>query len=374
MKALLLMPSRFFGGPETQTLQAARELKRRGVDFAFAVFPAGNRATGENPMVLEARKAGFEAFEFVQRFNYDLPSAFLKIRALVSSLRPDVVCSIGYKANLLTAFLSDRPTLAIVHGWTGSAPRLKLFEALDQRTLKRHTAVGYVSPSQLAKISALGVPDGRALRLTNALDAASLPPALDRAEFRRSLGLTPGAKLVGAVGRLSPEKGQRFLVEAFAALHRERPDSDRSLILVGDGPDETTLRALVAERGLGERTRFLGLRADGARIVGALDVLVLPSLTEAMPVVALEACAYRTPIVSSAVGAMPEILRDGAAGWLAAPGDPAALARGIAEALGDAGRKAEAARANLLARYTVEKQAEAWLEALRLCVKETRPS
>lgn len=369
MKVLILMPSRFFGGPEIQTLQAIAELKaRHSIDFIVAVFPAGNTKTAQNPMVLRAEQAGFEALEFVHSFNYDLIGAHLKVRELVRRANPDVVCSMGYKANLITAGLRELPTLAVVHGWTGAPNSVRFFEALDRGTLRFHRAVGYVSPSQKEPILKLGVPEDRLFWLTNALDLRALPPPADRAKLRESLGLKADTSLLGSVGRLSSEKAQRFLIEAFAQIKDQR--RDLHLVLVGDGPEDGRLKAQAERLGVKSRTHFLGLRPDGGRIVGALDVVALPSLTEAMPVVALEACAYKIPMVASRVGALPEILLDGEAGWLVAPGDVTALARSITEALADSGRKAARSFQNLADRFTIDQQIDAWLAALKRSLED----
>ena len=141
-------------------------------------------------------------------------------------------------------------------------------------------------------------------------------------------------------------------------------------MLVGDGPEEgERLKAMARELGLGSRVHFTGLRADGAQLVGALDVIALPSLTEAMPVVALEAAAYKIPMVSSRVGAMPQILLEGEAGWLIAPGDVGGLAQSIKQAFSDSGRKAAKSYQNLLENFTIERQIDAWCAALKRCLK-----
>jgi len=111
---------------------------------------------------------------------------------------------------------------------------------------------------------------------------------------------------------------------------------------------------------------------NGAQLISGLSLLVLPSLSEGMPNVILEAFAYKTPVVATAVGGVPELVKDGETGWLVPPRDPHALAQAIREALSnpeEARRRAENAYRHLLANFTVERQAEAWERALQAATR-----
>jgi glycosyltransferase involved in cell wall biosynthesis len=126
--------------------------------------------------------------------------------------------------------------------------------------------------------------------------------------------------IVGAVGRLSG--GHRTLLDAFQLLRRSIPGAQ--LVLVGDVPEEPALRRQAHDLGLSASTTFTGLRRDGQQIVGALDVMALPSFSEGMPNVVLEAFAYGTPVVATAVGGVPDLVADARSGWLVPAGDPRA--------------------------------------------------
>ncbi|AGP33320.1 glycosyltransferase [Sorangium cellulosum] len=363
------MPCRFWGGPERQTVQAARILRDRGAcEVSFAVIPHREAKVADNPLVVGARAEGFEAEPLALARGYDLLEGARRLRAIAARLRPDVVCTVGYKADLLALGLRGRGAprvLAVARGWTGEDLKVRLFEWADRRTLRWHDGVVVVSEAQRAAVRACGVSEARIFHVPNAIDLDRMPPPVPRARLLAELGLDASVRLVGAVGRISPEKGQRSLVEAFAAVARADPRA--ALVLVGDGPDEAAVRADVAARGLGDRARLLGLRRDGAQLIGALDVLALPSRTEGLPNVVLEAFAYGTPVVASAVGGVPELVLDGETGWLVPPGRPDALARALLDALArpeEAGARATRARARLLSRFTAERQADAWLEAI----------
>jgi glycosyltransferase involved in cell wall biosynthesis len=127
------------------------------------------------------------------------------------------------------------------------------------------------------------------------------------------------AKTLITVGRLSPEKGQAGLLEAFAAICRDRDSLE--LVLVGDGPEADRLRTLAAHLGISERVRFAGRlsEADTLGEIAKANVLVLPSFMEGLPIVLMEAMAYGTAVIASRVAGIPELVEDGQNGLLFTP-------------------------------------------------------
>jgi glycosyltransferase involved in cell wall biosynthesis len=142
--------------------------------------------------------------------------------------------------------------------------------------------------------------------------------------------------LVGVVARLQPEKGVADFLRAAARVCAAVPDA--RFLVAGDGPLREELLALAGRLGVGERVRFLGYRADARALIGLLDVLVVPSLTEGTPLIVLEAMAAGIPVVASAVGGIPDQIRHNKEGLLVPAGDPAALAEALLELLQDPDR------------------------------------
>jgi glycosyltransferase involved in cell wall biosynthesis/protein-tyrosine-phosphatase len=151
----------------------------------------------------------------------------------------------------------------------------------------------------------------------NGLDLRRVKPARSRDAVRRELGVDPGALLIGTVGRLSPVKGHADLLRA-ARLILEREPAARFLI-VGGGPLHDELVALAAELGIERECIFAGPRADVYDLMAALDIFVLPSLDEGIPMAVLEAMALGRPVVATRVGGLPEIIREGETGLLVTP-------------------------------------------------------
>jgi glycosyltransferase involved in cell wall biosynthesis len=240
----------------------------------------------------------------------------------------------GWKANLLGRPAARRlgiPVVAVSRGWTGASAKVRLSEALDRRHLRFMDCVVCVSAAQAARVYRAGVRPGRIRVIRNAVDPERFahPDPRGRDELQ-GLFRTPRALLVGAAGRLSPEKGFELLAAAAARVLRSRPEV--GFIHFGAGPCRPRLERRIAACGIGESFVLGGFRSDLDRLLPHFDLLVLPSYTAGLPNIVLEACAAGVPVVATAVGGTPEVLGDGC-GLLVPPGDPEALAASIAAAL-----------------------------------------
>jgi glycosyltransferase involved in cell wall biosynthesis len=157
-----------------------------------------------------------------------------------------------------------------------------------------------------------------------------------RRRWRQRHGLEPEAIVLTHVGRFAPPKNHALLIEAFAQVRTHTP---LYLLLVGGGELEDAVRQQVAGLGLQERVRFLGVRADVPAILNASDLFVLSSRWEGNPLSVMEAMAAGLPVVSTAVGGVPELVREGETGLLVPSGDAAALARALQALVDDPARR-----------------------------------
>lgn len=190
-----------------------------------------------------------------------------------------------------------------------------------------------------------GFPRRRIEILENGIDLDRYELHPDRGGARVRLGLQPGRRYIVAVARLHPVKDHATLLRAFARVSRVRADVD--LLLAGDGPLRAELEALVRASGIERRVVFLGVRSDVPDLLSASDVFALTSASEAASLTVLEAMASSLPVVVTAVGGNPEMVRDRIDGFLVRRGDVDATAvallhlldnPGIAMAMGAAGR------------------------------------
>ena len=190
-----------------------------------------------------------------------------------------------------------------------------------------------------------GFSGGRIEVIENGIEVECYGAASDRMALRESLGLNSARRYVITVARFHRVKDHATLLRAFATVAAARPDVD--LLLAGDGPLRGTLEQQARLQGIQDRVRFLGVRSDVPALLQAADVFAMTSLSEAASLTVLEAMASRLPVVLTAVGGNPEMVRDGIDGRLVPRGDAAGAAAallhlldnpGVAAAMGAAGR------------------------------------
>ncbi|MEX2575831.1 MAG: glycosyltransferase [Halofilum sp. (in: g-proteobacteria)] len=184
-------------------------------------------------------------------------------------------------------------------------------------------------------VDRLRIPDAQIRTIRNGVDTERFAPAVADPAVRASLGAAEGEVLIGTVGRLHPDKNQRALLEALQYLRMEyAPSHPVKLVLIGNGDEREALEHLCARLGLSEQVQFAGDRDDIERVMPQLDLFVLPSRTEGVPLVLLEAMACGIPCVATRVGGVPELFAAGG-GRLVEPGDPRELAAVLAEFVAD---------------------------------------
>ncbi len=325
-----LTASTFYGGPERQMLGLANSLPPDD-HSVFISFAEGGRCRS---FLMAARQQGFEA---IGLYN-DSPrysAAISELTHVLERLQPDVLLCHGYKSNLLgrrAARKLNIPCVAVSRGWTGESFWVRIYEAVDRFFLRWMDRVVCVSEAQAKRVQRCGVRPEKIRVIPNAIDPERFSDPDPRyqaklAKFFRQ----PKKRIIGAAGRLSPEKGFNILVAAAEQVIRN--DRDVGFILFGDGPCRQQLVRQINAAGLNGSFILSGFRADLDRFLPYLDMLVLPSFTEGMPNVVLEASAAGIPVVATAVGGTPEVIVDGVTGFLVPPGNPDAMADRILEAL-----------------------------------------
>lgn len=355
-RIVVLISTRIVGGPAKGLLQVIPELRRRG-RFEVVLCTFADRKGAESPFMLAARERGIRVNVLHQRHHWDL-GPLKELRELVAP-PGTIIQTHGYKEavfGLAVKRLSGRPWIAFLHGTTEENLKVRLYHRLDQELTKHADAI--VSVSRELAERRVG-PRHRA-KLTIIENAVERPPE-ESLVPRRTLRQAWQARgwVIGCIGRLSHEKGQMQLIEAAGRLVRQ--GALFTLVLAGDGPDRELLQEKAQTEGVGAYVRFLGHMPRMDEVYANIDMLVLPSHREGMPNVILEAMQWRLPIVSTAVGAVPEMLVNGVSGLLVRPGDPISLARAIAAFMGDPekavrmGRKAHEA---LYPRFSPERRTE----------------
>ncbi len=335
------------GGLESVVVMLARGLKEAGVPVAVsAVLEPGTPVPAS---VIALQDAGLEVFCHAPPHR-----AYLRERRLheetIQRWHARIVHTHGYRADLLAgsaAARTGRARIATVHGFTGGDWKNRLYERLQLRAFRRFDRIIGVSRPIRERLLAVGIADARIAVVPNAWSSAR--PLLTRAAARAVLGIAPEARVIGWVGRLSREKGADILLSALPLLR----DLTIAVSVLGDGAERTALQAEAEALGVSQRVRWHGVVPDAGLYMAAFDCFVLSSRTEGTPIALLEAMAGGVPVVTTAVGGVPDIVT-GEEALLVRAEDPGALAGAITEVFANPGAaaiRAGQARARLARQF-----------------------
>jgi glycosyltransferase involved in cell wall biosynthesis len=288
------------------------------------------------------------------------------VRRMIRANAIDLVHTHGYKADLYgysAARLEGKPVVATCHNWLSGGAMLAVYNQLDRLVLKRFDAVSAVSQTVAEMLRSFGVRHERITVIPNGIDLQDF----DRGALATSRSTPSGReRVIGIVGRLDMQKGFAYLIRALQTLHPSFPEL--RLLVVGEGPDRAKIEKLVAEQGLSSVVTIAGQQVDMPAVYAGMDIFVLPSLNEGLPMTLLEAMAASKPVIATRVGAVPTVIADGETGVLIEPADSAALTRAIIELLNNPERcrlLAQNARAQVERNYTAAAMTERYRELYR---------
>ena len=364
MHIVHLTASTFFGGPERQMLGLAGALSA-GYRSTYLSFSENGRCAA----FLEQVKADGRDAAALQHDTPSFRAAMRELAEYLSAHDADILITHGYKSNLLGRIAARRvgiPIIAVSRGWTGENMKVRVYERLDRFALRYMNAVVAVSEGQAEKVRQAGVAPKKLWAIRNAarLHAFRSPAFEFRERLRQLAGAGGNEKIVLAAGRLSPEKGFAVLVDAAAVVIKSGEKC--RFVLFGEGVERRALEQRIHEAGLDGQFTLAGFRDDLDHWLPWADVVVLPSFTEGLPNVALEASAAGIPVVATAVGGTPEVVRDARTGFLVPSGNASSMAARILELCrdDDMRRRLGAAGKQLMQeQFSFEAQARAY-EAL----------
>lgn len=350
LNVLILHAPTGVGGAEGVILNQNRFVDPERVRLWNCPFINFGRGESDYLRALQERGIAYDAIPLVRRFEYRYVR---ETRRLMRLRGIDLIHTHGYRADV-TALLAAggrTPVVSTVHGFTGSSTRVRLYERLQRQLLGRMAALIAVSEPIAATLVQRGVPPVKVRRLSNVVDVEALERTAPVDVYEETAEAPVGLRIL-FVGRLSPEKGLDVLLDACRILGEK--DVPFALRVVGDGRLRETYARQVEASGLGGCVRFLGFRADATGIMRSADVFVMPSRSEGIPLVALEAMCLGVPLVATRVGGLPEIVRPEETGILVDPEDPEALSdalRRVSEHREDGERMGRAAAAYVRSRF-----------------------
>jgi glycosyltransferase involved in cell wall biosynthesis len=361
---LQLRSSLGFFGAENVVLEIAKGLRQTDYRPYIGVF--SNGATAQEQLAERARQHEIESVVFQCRPRWD-KKAVANIQNFILSNGIEIVQSHGYKADFFALAASRQlrvKKIATCHPWTETSysSLARFYTWIDKTLLSRFDRIVAVSEPLKMEVLQRRISPERISVIENGIDLRRFQVNTPRAELCREFGLPAEQAIIGTIGRLVPEKGQHLLIEAAERLKDEFADAH--FVIVGDGDLRGDLEQQVAAANLTGRFRFLGTSNRVPEILSVMDVFTLPSISEGLPMVILEAMAAKKPIIATKVGAIPEVLMHGEAG-IVIPPESEALANAISGLLrnpGEAQKMTASAYQRVLDGYSSEKMVREYVK------------
>lgn len=359
-RILHIIPTLDRSGAEKQLMLLATRLARQEFDPHVCVL------TRSGPYEQELKQAEVPVTVIGKPLKID-PGAFLRLKRHIASLRPDLVHTWLFAANSYgraAALAAGVPRIVAAERCVD--PWKVWHELAIDRWLARRTDRIVVNSSGVRDFYVRhGLPQDKFVLIPNGISA---PPASDitREELLAELGLPTGARLIGAVGRLWPQKRIKDLIWAADLLKVIRDDVH--LVIIGDGPHRRRLEQFRRQVRIEDKVHFLGHRSDVPRLMPHFDLLWLASEYEGLPNVIMEAMIAGVPVVATDISGNRDLVVPAETGYLVPVGDRAALARQALKLLDDvelAGRLSEAGRRRMLDAFSVERMVERHVQLYR---------
>ena len=310
--------------PENVFLQ---ELKAIGL--AYRTIPVAKRPLREGRDLLRVPRSGVLLFSILWRNGFD------------------IVHTVGYFADIIgtpVARALGIRQVSTCHGFISNNTKLKFYNRVDLLMLRFPERIIAVSEEMKTFLMRKGIDPGRIVVVQNAVSCKQDEGriAKDRARVREAYRIAPEEVVLGYVGRLSEEKGLRYLIEAGSRL--KEAGIPVRILVVGDGEERSAIESMAHRLGIGDRVIMTGFQRDVEPFLGAMDIFVLPSLTEGTPMALLEAMANGIPVVATGVGGVPGVVRSGTDGLLVRPGDSGEIEQAVRLLCADSALRSSLAR------------------------------
>ncbi len=321
------------GGSSSICLDMVDGLRKKGFDVSLAC----GRTKGDIPP--DAIRIGNLRREVSPVRDF---LAFFEIFLILKKLKPEILHLHSSKAGLLGRLAGRLSGVPVIfyqpHGnvFYGYFGKFKHFLIWFSEKLAASLADKIIALTEVGKNEFLKFGIARKEKfavLHNGIPAMTKMPLPPKDEILKKLKIPSGKKYLTVVGRLEPVKGHGVFLDAFSRISQKFPQA--VALLAGDGSLRKFLEKHCEKQELREKVFFLGFRDDIDEIISVSDVLVLPSLNEGFGIAILEAYRQKVPVVASAVGGLPEVVKDGETGILFPPADPVALASACEKLLSD---------------------------------------
>lgn len=344
-----------FGGGERVFAQIINRLSGKKYKIMVACLP-----TGAFIEKIEGSGALIKPVDMRNRFN---PGVILQLSRLIKKEKVDIVHSQGARADFfarMAAKLGGTPIVVStvpmpVDGFDINPIRKLIYKTFD--LFSEHFVDKFMVVSDALEkmmIEKHRIEPQRVVKIYNGIekdeyDISDKELACKRSRFRNELSLEENVPIIGAIGRLVWQKGFEQFIEAIPGVLKEFEEA--RFLIVGEGDLKEKLRAKSERLNVKNHLIFTGFRDDIKEILQSVDLLVIPSLLEGLPMILLEAMVMKKPIVATNIEGIMEILENGSSGLLVPPGEAKALAGAIINMLT---HRDKALKMGLVARKVVE--------------------
>jgi len=333
MRILHLISSRGLFGAERVVIELSKGLK-----LLHNCRPiVGVINSTQNPHIEvaeEARNSGIDTVIFQSGGKFDLKT-ISSIRRLIKRDRIDLIHCHGYKSNLygLLASSCKIPTVATNHNWLTPYMRLKIYCFLDSLWIRYFDRIVAVSEEIKEVMLKKRILQDKIRVIENGIDLCRFNNEISTENIKRELSLNGNIKVIGTIGYLRHEKGLDYLLKAAKGIIKI--NESVKFLIVGDGPLRKYLENETINLGIQNSVIFTGYRKDIPEVLSVMDVFVLPSIQEGLPMVLLEAMAVKKPVVASKVGDVPKVIQDNKNGILVEPRNVLELEYAITDLIND---------------------------------------
>jgi len=361
IRLLLIIPTLVRGGAEKQLTLLACGLPRDQFDVHVAVL------THSGPLEDDLRAAGIPVTIIGKRWKFD-PLCYWRLQRNIAALRPDIVHTWLFAANSYGRQAAIQAGVRhILAGERCVDPWKAAWQLAIDRALARQTErIVTNSTGVKAFYVSRGLPAEKFAIIANGIAPKPVPHDVTREQLLSELNLPAGARLLGAVGRLWPQKRVKDLIWAADLLKTTRDDAH--LLIVGDGPQRSRLERYRDQSLITERVHFLGERDDVPRLLPHFDVLWLGSEYEGQSNAIMEAMLAGVPVIATDIPGNRDLVVDGTTGYLVPLGDRFEFTRRTHWLLDDEAlrqRMGQAARQRVLTQFTVEQMVARHAELYR---------
>jgi len=306
-------------GAEKVIMELLIELRAQKIETYFACLE--NQSKAHLAIIEEANKHTDNVHIFDCSGQFDIRTIW-HIRSYLKKNKINIIHSHGYKANFYSLLAATANNIAIIttcHNWLSVNYKMKIYEWIDKKVLSKFNKIIVVSDEIEEKILNADILPAKVIKINNGIGIGKYRGQNKRRDIRAQLGIGEDTVVVGSVGRLDNNKGiSQLLMAAKLLLHEF---NNIVFLIVGDGPARQKLCDESENMGINDHVIFTGYSNDIPAILSAIDIFVLPSFIEGLPMVLLEAMAAGKPVIATRVGEIPRVLEHGKSGIIVEPGD-----------------------------------------------------